>query len=68
MHHIGANSAVSEDNAQQVSMEQPFQGARQQEEHLQSANKGQWPVSGDTIHTLCTSNGSPYLNYQTRIM
>ena len=21
-----------------------------------------------SIHTLCTSNGSPYLNYQTRIM
>ena len=25
-------------------------------------------TSGRTIHTLCTSNGSPYLNYQTRIM
>lgn len=23
---------------------------------------------GDTIHTLCTSNGSPYLNFQLRIM
>ncbi|DBA81022.1 TPA: hypothetical protein ACH3X2_007228 [Trebouxia sp. C0005] len=23
---------------------------------------------GRSIHTLCTSNGSPYLNYQTRIM
>lgn len=21
-----------------------------------------------TIHTMCTSNGSPYLNFQTRIM
>lgn len=27
-----------------------------------------FPLSGSTIHTLCTSNGSPYLNYQTRIM
>ena len=28
-------------------------------------------VSGgaqDTIHTICTSNGSPYLNFQNRIM
>lgn len=25
-------------------------------------------TAGDTIHTLCTSNGSPYLNIQTRIM
>ena len=26
------------------------------------------PMTGDTIHTLCTSNGSPYLNFQLRIM
>ena len=26
------------------------------------------PTAGDTIHTLVTSNGSPYLNFQTRIM
>lgn len=26
------------------------------------------PTKGDTIHTLCTSNGSPYLNFQNRIM
>lgn len=25
-------------------------------------------ASSSAIHTLCTSNGSPYLNYQTRIM
>ena len=49
-------------------MEQPDQGTWQQAERLQSTSAGQWPVSGDTIHTLCTSNGSPYLNYQTRIM
>lgn len=24
-----------------------------------------WPTRGDTIHTLLTSNGSPYTNYQT---
>ena len=27
-----------------------------------------WPQTGRTIHTVCTSNGSPYLNFQTRIM
>lgn len=27
-----------------------------------------FPTKGDTIHTLCTSNGSPYLNFQNRIM
>ena len=27
-----------------------------------------YPSTGTTIHTLCTSNGSPYLNFQTRIM
>ena len=27
-----------------------------------------YPAKGTTIHTLCTSNGSPYLNFQTRIM
>ena len=33
-----------------------------------STTNGAFPRSGSTIHTLCTSNGSPYLNYQTRIM
>ena len=27
-----------------------------------------FPTKGNTIHTLCTSNGSPYLNFQNRIM
>lgn len=27
-----------------------------------------WPESGDKIHVLFTSNGSPYLNFQSRIM
>ena len=27
-----------------------------------------FPSKGTDIHTLCTSNGSPYLNFQTRIM
>ena len=26
------------------------------------------PTKGTTIHTLVTSNGSPYLNFQNRIM
>ncbi|KAL3161193.1 hypothetical protein ABBQ38_009560 [Trebouxia sp. C0009 RCD-2024] len=35
---------------------------------LAIASNGAYPHSGSSIHTLCTSNGSPYLNYQTRIM
>ena len=45
---------------------------------LQSAGSGYEDGSTDiknspdseqtSIHTLCTSNGSPYLNFQTRIM
>jgi hypothetical protein len=27
-----------------------------------------WPTEGTTVHTLCTSNGSPYTNFQNRIM
>lgn len=27
-----------------------------------------WPRRGRTVHTLCTSNGSPYTNFQNRIM
>jgi hypothetical protein len=27
-----------------------------------------WPTEGSTVHTLCTSNGSPYTNFQNRIM
>jgi hydroxyproline O-arabinosyltransferase len=27
-----------------------------------------WPTRGSTVHTLCTSNGSPYTNFQNRIM
>ncbi len=36
---------------------------------LTASNMGAASASkGRSIHTLCTSNGSPYLNYQTRIM
>jgi len=28
----------------------------------------QWPDRGDQIHVIMTSNGSPYLNFQTRIL
>ena len=27
-----------------------------------------WPTVGSTVHTLCTSNGSPYVNFQNRVM
>lgn len=25
---------------------------------------GNWPTTGETVHVACTSNGSPYVNYQ----
>jgi hypothetical protein len=31
----------------------------------QGGSGGSWPTSGDAVHVACTSNGSPYLNYQT---
>ena len=34
----------------------------------QVAEKAMFPTTGNTIHTLCTSNGSPYMNFQNRIM
>ena len=33
-----------------------------------STSTNPWPTSGDTVHVIFTSNGSPYLNYQSRIM
>ena len=41
---------------------------RQQQQKLALGLDTRFPSSGITIHTLCTSNGSPYLNFQTRIM
>ena len=42
----------------------------QTEGNVVHPNQGapKYPTTGTTIHTLCTSNGSPYLNFQTRIM
>ncbi|KAK9795215.1 hypothetical protein WJX73_002433 [Symbiochloris irregularis] len=42
----------------------------QQSSHAQAVRSSgsQFPDKGTEIHTLCTSNGSPYLNFQTRIM
>lgn len=34
----------------------------------QIPSSDKWPTKGDTIHVILTSNGSPYLNIQTRIM
>lgn len=32
------------------------------------ADTGSWPSTGNRVHTVCTSNGSPYTNFQNRIM
>lgn len=32
------------------------------------ADVTKWPATGNKVHTLCTSNGSPYTNFQNRIM
>ncbi|KAK9816540.1 hypothetical protein WJX72_001729 [[Myrmecia] bisecta] len=41
---------------------QPQQGASS------AAASSAYPTKGTMIHTVCTSNGSPYLNFQNRIM
>lgn len=33
-----------------------------------SIDASQWPSRGDAVHVLVTSNGTPYLNFQTRIL
>lgn len=32
------------------------------------ARSAAWPTIGSMVHTVCTSNGSPYVNFQNRIM
>lgn len=32
------------------------------------ADTSNWPSTGNRVHTVCTSNGSPYTNFQNRIM
>jgi hypothetical protein len=34
----------------------------------QDVGNSLWPRTGNRVHTLCTSNGSPYTNFQNRIM
>ena len=59
-------------HAQQQQQQQKQQQQKQQQQQQQQAGKkavvAGSPTMGDTIHTLCTSNGSPYLNFQNRIM
>jgi hypothetical protein len=33
-----------------------------------AADHPEWPRKGNKVHTMCTSNGSPYTNFQNRIM
>ena len=35
--------------------------------HIQ-ADTSEWPATGNRVQTVCTSNGSPYTNFQNRIM
>ena len=46
------------------------QGSAAQTETGKASASGttKFATKGTDIHTLCTSNGSPYLNFQTRIM
>ncbi len=70
--------ALSTKAAQQANVLQPSKAAEQATSVaggqglslLQTAIVAElpWPRTGRTIHTVCTSNGSPYLNFQTRIM
>jgi hypothetical protein len=47
---------------------QTHNGFASQANKIDSAVAARLPSMGKTIHTLCTSNGSPYVNFQTRIM
>ena len=70
--------ALSTKATQQATVRQPTKAAEQATSvgdgrglsPLQAAIVAElpWPRTGRTIHTVCTSNGSPYLNFQTRIM
>lgn len=43
-------------------------GGDMQHAGAQAGSGRDWPADGSAVHTLCTSNGSPYLNFQNRIM
>mmetsp|Transcript_4256 Transcript_4256/g.12271 ORF Transcript_4256/g.12271 Transcript_4256/m.12271 type:complete len:438 (-) Transcript_4256:1868-3181(-) len=79
--HYGSAGVVQVNKGQQqqqTDVQQQQQQQQQQQADQQviadGAAKGvvdataSLPTTGDTIHTLCTSNGSPYLNFQLRIM
>ena len=59
---------LQQDAASNATLQMGAQG--QGEGNVVHPNQGapRYPAKGTTIHTLCTSNGSPYLNFQTRIM
>eukprot|EP01023_Acetabularia_acetabulum_P067906 TRINITY_DN9490_c0_g1_i1.p1 TRINITY_DN9490_c0_g1~~TRINITY_DN9490_c0_g1_i1.p1 ORF type:complete len:176 (-),score=16.00 TRINITY_DN9490_c0_g1_i1:71-598(-) len=50
-----------------------YVGNNNQEIRIEAQQKNvdrssEWPKSGETVHTLVTSNGSPYQNIQCRLM
>ncbi len=65
----GAVAATGADAALHTrqQQEQPRAGDKAAAKGAAAESSGS-PTKGDTIHTLCTSNGSPYLNFQNRIM
>lgn len=66
MHMLGSNTNLSPlvYDAGKLGV----QPADQQDEGQISLSKSSRGIEQTSIHTLCTSNGSPYLNFQTRIM
>lgn len=68
MMESGAGAAAGGD-AQLQQQAKPVPQTKEVSEVVRAVAKpAEFPTKGDTIHTLCTSNGSPYLNFQNRIM
>ena len=63
----GVVAGTGADAALQVQQGQPRAADKAAAKGAAAKSSGS-PTKGDTIHTLCTSNGSPYLNFQNRIM
>ena len=64
----GAAAGTGVDAALHTQKEQPRASDGRAAANGAAAKQAGSPMKGDTIHTLCTSNGSPYLNFQNRIM
>ena len=67
---IVAAQATSGDSRQLAAAQRSGDGAQalQVAGNVANLNPAGWPTAGSAVHTLCTSNGSPYVNFQNRIM